>query len=70
MKEFAPNILVGYSSGTGFAGGFGAGITLILTIFNFQDYSIFLGCLIIPFIYFLSFYLLNKRKLTIISDES
>jgi len=38
LKGFPPNILVGYTSGSGWAGFYGSGINLLLTIYNFQDY--------------------------------
>ena len=41
LKGLAPEILVCYSSGTGFAGVFGAGITLILTYFDLSETSVF-----------------------------
>jgi len=59
--------LVGYTSGTGLAGFYGAGITLLLTIYHFKDYQIFLSNIIIPFIYCICFFILNKRKVSIIS---
>ena len=42
LKGLAPDILLGYSSGTGFAGVLGAGIALSLSIFKFSDSTVIL----------------------------
>ena len=62
LKEF-PGDLIGYfSSGTGFAGIFGAGSLLIFKAIGLKDYLIYLlaAPTLIP--YFLCFYWMDNRR--------
>lgn len=42
LKDFDPDIVNGWSAGTGFAGLFATSLNLVLRLFNFPDYLIFL----------------------------
>lgn len=65
LKWLAPDILVGYTSGTGISGLF-SNLTIISLGFVFHDiYPVFLIWLFIPFLYFIGFFLINKRKLSL-----
>lgn len=62
IKKFPSDCISGWSSGTGFAGLFGAGLYLFLKSFNVQSYIVFSS--IIPFIvlYAVVFMWLNKNQ--------
>ena len=62
MKAFNPEVVVGWSSGTGFAGVFGASYYLLMKCMNI-NYKIFLASLIIAhLVYYWSFKRLETLK--------
>jgi len=70
MKGFAPDILLGWSSGTGFAGVFGAGVNLLLRYFHFDDFFIFLVMTPTFFIYWFGFNWMKNRRVKRAEAES
>eukprot|EP00826_Nyctotherus_ovalis_P029773 TRINITY_DN2361_c0_g1_i6.p1 TRINITY_DN2361_c0_g1~~TRINITY_DN2361_c0_g1_i6.p1 ORF type:complete len:328 (-),score=83.83 TRINITY_DN2361_c0_g1_i6:79-1062(-) len=62
LKGFPADLVVGWSSGTGFAGVVGAGLVVLLTALDFELFAIYLVALGLVLFYLLSFIYLNRQK--------
>ena len=69
LKGFPPEIVVGWSSGTGFAGVFGAGISILLKL-ELNTFYLCLGCLPLCLLYLGMFFLIVYRKSKLLSNPT
>jgi len=53
LKGFMPDILVGYTSGTGISGLFSTVVVIVFSLFITTTYQIFMACILLPVIYYI-----------------
>jgi len=69
LKGFAPELIAGWASGTGFAGVFGAGVNFLLRSVHVPGSIIFLAMIPTTFIYLGGFTWLNNQKVLMIERQ-
>jgi len=69
LKGFAPELIAGWASGTGFAGVFGAGVNFLLRSVQVPGSIIFLAMIPTTFIYLGGFTWLNNQKVLMIERQ-
>jgi len=69
LKGFAPELISGWGSGTGFAGVFGAGANFLLRYLEVPGYLIFLGMIPTTLIYLGCFTWLHNQKVLMIQAQ-